>query len=72
MIVWALAFAGLLLVCHLESEKHLKAVQRREIDQMADDSRRKQTYMAKLEQRKPKPSRSARWATKSPRLAGRG
>ena len=27
----------------------------REIDQMADESRRKQTYMAKLEQRKPKP-----------------
>lgn len=72
MIVWVAAFAGLIWVMYMESGKHLKAVQRREIDQMADESRRKQTYMAKLEQRKPKPSRAARWATKSPRLAGRG
>ena len=72
MIVWVAAFAGLIWCWYMESEKHQRAVERREIDQMADDSRRKQTYMAKLEQRKPKPSRSSRWATKSPRLAGRG
>ena len=72
MIVWVAAFAGLLWCLYMESGMHKKAVARREIDQMADDSRRKQTCMAKLEQRKPKPSRSARWATKSPRLAGRG
>ena len=72
MIVWVAAFAGLIWVMYMESEKHKKAVERREIDQMADDSRRKQTYMAKLEQRKPKRSRAARWTQKTPRLAGRG
>lgn len=72
MIVWGLAFLGLLWCWYMESEAHQRAVERKEIDQMADDSRRKQTCMAKLEQRKPKPSRAARWATKSPRLAGRG
>ena len=72
MIVWVAAFAGLIWCWYMESEKHKKAVERREIDQMADESRRKQTAMMKLEQRKPKASRSARWATKSPRLAGRG
>lgn len=72
MIVWGLAFAGLFWVMYMESDKHMKAVQRREIDQMADDSRRKQTAMVKLEQRKPQTNRSARWVQKSPRLAGRG
>ncbi len=72
MIVWVAAFAGLIWVMYMESETHAKREERREIDQMADESRRKQTAMMKLEQRKPKASRSARWATKSPRLAGRG
>lgn len=72
MIVVALAFGMMLLCWYLESEKHMKAVARREIDQMADDSRWKQTYMAKLEQQKPKRSRAARWTQKTPRLAGRG
>ena len=72
MIVWVAAFAGLIWCWYMESEAHQRAVERWEIDQMADESRRKQTAMMKLEQRKPKANRSARWATKSPRLAGRG
>ena len=67
------AFIGMLLIqWYLDSKRHRAAVERREIDRMADESRRKQTAMMKLEQRKPKANRSARWATKSPRLAGRG
>ena len=72
MIVWVAAFAGLIWVMYMESGKHLKAVQRREIDQMADESRRQRPELMKLEKRREAPSRSARWATKSPRLAGRG
>ena len=72
MIVWVLAFVGLLWGVYMESETHAKREERREIDQMADESRRKQTAMMKLEQRKPKANRSARWVQKSPRLAGRG
>lgn len=72
MIVWGLALLGLLWCWYMESEAHQRAVERKEIDQMADDSRRKQTAMVKLEQRKPQANRSARWVQKSPRLAGRG
>ena len=72
MIVWVAAFAGMFWIMYMESGKHLKAVQRREIDQMADESRRQRPELMKLEKRREAPSRSARWATKSPRLAGRG
>lgn len=61
MIVWALAFLGLFWVWYMESETHAKRAERRDINMMADDSRRKQTYLARFEQRKPEPSRSARW-----------
>ena len=72
MIVWGLALLGLLLCWYMEGEKHKKAVERREIDRMADESRRNRPELMKLEKRREAPSRSARWATKSPRLAGRG
>jgi hypothetical protein len=72
MIVWVAAFAGLIWCWYMESEKHQRAVERREIDRMADDSRRNRPELRRLEKRRVTPSRSARWATKSPRLAGRG
>ncbi len=72
MIVWVAAFAGLIWCMYMESEKHHRAVERREIDRMADESRRNRPELMKLEKRRVAPSRSARWATKSPRLAGRG
>lgn len=72
MIVWGLAFAGLIWCWYMESETHAKREERREIDQMADESRRQRPELMKLEKRREAPSRSARWATKSPRLAGRG
>lgn len=72
MIVWVAAFAGLLWCWYMESGMHQKAVARREIDRMADESRRQRPELMKLEKRREAPSRSARWVTKSPRLAGRG
>ena len=72
MIVWVLAFAGLLWGVYMESETHAKREERREIDRMADESRRNRPELMKLEKRREAPSRSARWAQKTPRLAGRG
>lgn len=67
------AFIGMLLIQgYLDSKRHQRAVERREIDRMADESRRQRPELMKLEKRREAPSRSARWATKSPRLAGRG
>jgi hypothetical protein len=67
------AFIGMLLIqWYLDSKRHRAAVERREIDRMADESRRQRPELMKLEKRREAPSRSARWATKSPRLAGRG
>ena len=67
------AFIGMLLIQgYLDSKRHRAAVERREIDRMADNSRRNRPELMKLEKRREAPSRSARWATKSPRLAGRG
>lgn len=66
LVFWMLVFIGLLVVWYLESERHLKAVERKGIDRMADESRMKQTYLMKFERRQQKPSRSARWTIKNP------
>ena len=66
------AFIGMLLIQgYLDSKRHRAAVERREIDRMAGESRRNRPELRRLEKRRVTPSRSARWATKSPRLAGR-
>ena len=72
MIVWAVAFAGLIWCWYMESERHRAAVERRQLARMAYESREKDTEMMRLERRKEKISRAARWTQKTPRLAGRG